>query len=157
MIVSSRFDGDDWEALQWAQHDAYHDALGILMRENERAYRNAAIITGAQNDPIYDSLTALGHRIDHRILQNAHDHLAAAWRNRNRFIQPDLLIKCSVEEMAQDWLGWLQKEVSTWLRDFPQIVRLVCLIIVQQNVKSGYEAEQALQQELGRTYPLGDA
>ncbi len=157
MIVSSRFDGDDWDELMWAMHDVYHEGIRILMRDNESAFNSAAILMQAQDDPIKDSLNAHGCRVDHRSLQNAHDYLAAVWRYRNRFFQPDLLIEDSVEQMAQNWLAWLQQEMQIWQRHFPQLVRLVCLIIVQQNVKSGYEAEQALQREMERIYRLGDA
>jgi hypothetical protein len=157
MIIAGKFENDKWLELQWAQHDVYHDALGVLVRENKRNYESAVFLTNVQDDSIYDSLVTLGNRIDHRTMQNAHDHLAAVWRSRSRFTQPDLFLRDSVEDLAQGWLKWLQQEVSLWPRDFPHLVRMVCLVIVQQNVKSGYDAEDALQKELERIYPLGDA
>jgi len=30
LIVASRFDGDDYDDLQWQQHDAYQQALSII-------------------------------------------------------------------------------------------------------------------------------
>ncbi len=157
MIIAGKFNGDNWLELQRAQHQVYGEALNILRYENEKSYKAATFILMVDEDPIYDSIFSLRHPIDHRTMQDAHDHMAAVWRKKNRYLQPDLFIEATVEDMAKDWLEWLRKEVSMWSRDCPWLVRMVCLIIVQQNVKRGYEAEEALQLELERLYPLADA
>ncbi len=157
MIITDKFNGDNWLELQRAQHDIYGEALNILRSENERSYIGATAILRVEDDPIYDSIVSLCHPIDHRSMQNAHDHMAAVWRKKNRYLQPDLLIEATVQDMAKDWLEWLRKEVCNWPRDYPWLVRMVCLVIVQQNVKSGYEAEETLKLELERLYPLADA
>ncbi len=157
MIIAPKFDGDDWLELQRAQHDTYGEALRILVERCRIAFKNAVVVTAAFDDPIYDTLLVMSDRIDHRTMQNAHDHLAAAWRKKNRFVQPDLFVGQNMAELAREWLLWLRKEVDQWLMSRPGIVRLVCLVLVQQNVKGGYQAEDELLEALRRHYPLTDA
>ena len=157
MIICPKFDGDDWLELQRAQHDIYGEALWILNSRCMRGYKSSVAMTHSFDDPIYDTLKEMPARIDHRTLQNAHDHLAAAWRKENRFVQPDLLIQQTMAELAGEWLIWLREEVDLWLGQDPLLVRLVCLVLVQQNVKGGYKAEEELLVALRHHYPLSDA
>lgn len=108
MIVCSMFEGDDHEALQWQQHDAYPQALSIIVNEAKARLETAERLVGK---------TALGNEVrldrwDHHVLQDAHDLIAALWRLRFGHIQPALpLGGFHVEALATQWLEWLRQHV----------------------------------------------
>lgn len=109
MIVCAMFDGDDYEALQWRQHDAYGQALSIIITEAKARLRLAEALVGP---------TSLGDevrlgRFDHHVLQDAHDLLAALWRLEKGHFQPPLpLSGLHVEAFSTQWLEWLQWKAS---------------------------------------------
>lgn len=109
MIVCSMFEGDDYDALQWQQHDAYGQALSIIVNEAKARLRRTETLVG---------LTALGDEVrldqfDHHVLQDAHDLLAAMWRLENGHFQPPLpLSGLHVEAFVTQWLEWLKWKAS---------------------------------------------
>jgi hypothetical protein len=153
MIVSPRFDNDNWDALQWAQHDVYNEALAIIVGYCDMSYRMAVAMTQSKADAIADCLNA-GFQTDHRTLQNAHDHLAAYWRQSNHHVQPDFGLEGTLAGLCKSWLEWLRITIRDWAFSSPALARAVCLVIVQQNVSQGYDAEEALQVLLKQQYPL---
>lgn len=46
-----------------------------------------------------------------------------------------------------DWLRWLEAEMQSWI-EAPHLVRMVQIILANQNEEKGYEAENALCREL---------
>ena len=82
---------------------------------------------------------------DHRTLQHAHDLLAAVWRFRHDLRQPGLAFvdKHSLDEVQTLWLDWLRHEITGWI-DYPDRVRLVQLILTNQNELPGCMAESQL-------------
>ena len=84
-------------------------------------------------------------RFDHRTLQHAHDLLAAVWRFRHDLRQPGLAFvdKHSLNEVQTLWLDWLRHEITGWV-DYPDRVRLVQLILTNQNKQPGCIAESQL-------------
>ncbi len=109
MIVGAMFDGDDYEGLQLQQHDAYAQALSIIVNEAKRRLDLAERLVGP---------TALGNEVrldrwDHHVLQDAHDLIAALWRLRFGHTQPPLpLGGFHLEALATQWLEWLHQHVS---------------------------------------------
>lgn len=109
MIVGAMFEGDDHEPLQLQQHDAYQQALSIIVNEARRRLREAEALLGP---------TPLGNevrldRFDHHVLQDAHDLLAAIWRLEHGHLQPALdLAGLHIEASATQWLDWLKWKVS---------------------------------------------
>lgn len=103
------FEGDDYEALQWQQHDAYQQALSIIVNEAKARLRRAEALVG--DTPLGDEVRL--DRFDHHVLQDAHDLLAALWRLQNGHFQPPLpLSGLHVEAFATQWLEWLKRKVS---------------------------------------------
>lgn len=108
MIVCSMFEGDDHEALQLQQHDAYGQALSIIVNEAKARLDMAERLVGK---------TALGDEVrlgrwDHHVLQDAHDLIAALWRLRFGHTHPPLpLGGFHVEALATQWLEWLRQHV----------------------------------------------
>ena len=80
---------------------------------------------------------------------HGHDLLAAVWRFRNDFQQPLLpfVDKKSLDELQTLWLGWLRHEIAGWI-DYPHRVRLVQLILTNQNELPGYIAEAQLSLDI---------
>lgn len=109
MIVASMFEGDDHEPLQLQQHDAYQQALDIIVCEARRRLREAEALVGPT--PLGDEVRL--DRFDHQVLQDAHDLLAALWRLENSHLQPTLdLAGLHIEALATRWLDWLKWKVS---------------------------------------------
>ena len=160
MIISTYFSGDNDEQTQLLQHDVYHDALRIIVRNCEGQARLAHMV-------LYDDW---GERwnpsrgYDHRTLQTAHDFLAATWRFRHaswigQYRLPlDSLWDEEPPDFAAHWLEWLENEVKSWNEISSwfsgsddrnaRLIRLVVRILENQNIPVGYRAEKKLAWEL---------
>ena len=147
MIVGSYFRGDSDKVVMWLQHDVYGEALRIISSICQE-YTNFA--HRILDDDWYER--DLSDGFDHRILQDAHDTIAAAWRFRclPSVRQMELPIDGDHEgtpNFVGHWLNWLQEEVRSW-KDSPYLIRLVTRILRNQNKPEGYSAEADLKQEL---------
>ena len=110
MWVGAKFEGDDDDALILAQHDAYGQALTVLVGGASRRWCDA--------EALLDTTTDLGRairndRFDHHVVQDAHDLLAALWRLQRGYLHPQLpgLGPTSAEQIA-DCLAWLARWVE---------------------------------------------
>ena len=147
MIVSSLFRDDVDDRTKWAQHDVYDASLSIIVHGCIRHVQAAAALLEVgwppawSSDPIYD----------HRTLQDTHDVLAAAWRSIADTAQPGLPAPVGDPDLArplmQQWHDWLRAEVAAWV-GHPRLVRLLMTILAHQNIRRGYDAEEALTQAL---------
>lgn len=144
MIVGSMFDGDDYEELQLQQHDAYQQAIRIMIDECLVRFRQAETIVG--------QATELGDAIrqkpsfDHRDIQPAHDDLAAIWRARLGLTHPPLSLPgFHVEKFATEWLQWLRQEMVTM--DGWRVSLLLKAVFLSSDEQD--EAEQHLLNALG--------
>lgn len=145
MIICEMYEGDDM-ALAREQHDVYGIALSLIATGCQRHLSAAcALLSQNPNEHQIDK-----ENFDHRVMQDAHDILAAAWRHRARpprrnFLKDGDLISATQKE----WLHWLRTEITTW-HSKPDLVRLVETILKHQNQDKGYDAEKwlchALQQ-----------
>ena len=151
LIVVKMFDGDDDTELALMQHDAYHDALYILVRACNRF---ASFAIAVLNDKEHDAWVQL-ESFDHRTLQDAHDLLAAAWRFSNDSRQGILPFSetASKPTPKDRWFRWLWEETSHWV-NHPHIVRSVYLILTNQNNQIGYAAEAMLGLLIMDRFPL---
>ncbi len=123
MIVGSRFDGDDYEALQWKQHDAYQQALTIIVQEALARLKRAEALLGPS--PLGDLVRQ--NDFDHQVLQDAHDLIAAVWRARHGYIHPTLpLAGLHIEKAATEWLDWLRGFVRDEVDD--RLMRSVLIV-----------------------------
>lgn len=108
MIVGPMFDGDEHHALQLQQHDAYGQALDIIVHEAKRRLDEAERLVG--KTPLGDEVRL--DRWDHHVIQTVHDLLAAVWRLRFGHTQPSLpLSGFHVEAQTAQWLDWLRSHV----------------------------------------------
>ena len=150
MIVAPRFTNDGDDKMMLAQHDAYDKALGSILRISQRHFRCAAGLPDYYASDVRFFLTL--KVFDHRVLQEAHDLIAAAWRfRRGRTAQQHLFEKTEPAEAARDWLIWLESEVESWM-DAPELPRRVKTILLHQNDPIGHAAERSLCGALRERY-----
>ena len=141
MYVIPFFEDDVDMEVAWKQHDVYSQALGIIVSQcNLYAEFTRRLLDDADH-PEWGTV----ERFDHRTLQHAHDLLAAVWRFRHDLRQPGLAFvdKHSLDEVQTLWLDWLRHEITGWI-DYPDRVRLVQLILTNQNKQPGCIAESQL-------------
>jgi hypothetical protein len=142
MIISIEFEGDSKQVV-YAQHDVYYDALNVIVKNCNRLTLFAKLLL--QVEKLDD--WGLINQYDHRTLQFQHDLLAIAWRFRSNAAQKVLDLNGNESSISQEWLVWLTNEVQSWI-DRPQFVRLVQVILSNQNNALGYEAETRLNLEI---------
>lgn len=142
MIISIEFEGDSKQVAD-AQHDVYYEALNIIVKNCNRfaLFATRLVQTEKCNDWVIIS------QFDHRTLQFQHDLLATAWRYRSNAAQKILDLTGNESSISKEWLGWLTNEVQSWI-DRPEFVRLVQIILTNQNSTLGYEAETRLNLEI---------
>jgi hypothetical protein len=131
------FDGDDWEVLREAQHDAYRGALRIIRETVAERWLSAEKLLDVQTD-IGPSLYG---ELDHRVLQNSHDLLAALWRVSGKYREPQLPLT-PMDDLMTDWVSWLRRHLLTCS---PVPIRYLAEAIAFQNSERGYAAEQAAE------------
>jgi hypothetical protein len=140
MIVCSEFDGDD-QNVAWRQHDVYNSALEIIVTGTNRFTLAARHVLKDQGHASWGRI----QRVDHRTLQGAHDILAAAWRWKFLPRQPELFQSAAdgALNLEKVWLNWLSDEVDSWI-EAPETIRLIQIILSNQNEQTGYAAETTL-------------
>ena len=143
MIVGKSFEGDNTK-LGWLQHDVYHQALGIILEGCRGHLECSCVMLGVPLRGFWP----LDRSTDHRMIQRAHDLLAAAWRHQVCPTAPDLYDSPQAHPVSVDeWLPWLRAEVASWHGE-PDIVACIRTIVINQSADSGYQAEDDLDQLL---------
>lgn len=157
MIVGSKFPGDDNDVLMWVQHDLYGSAVGRVFGACKERYMAAISLTGAS--------TELAERIrdrstfDHRVLQDAHDWIAARFRyvfdpaGQMPLPYDGLSYK---EYLGRCWSEFFPDEVRR-LSEYDTFVLAVLTSVAYQNTDPGYQAEDALVAWLQDHYGPMDA
>jgi hypothetical protein len=137
------FHGDHL-TLAWAQHDRYDDALYQISTGCQDHFDAAATMLDAGSVKDWAATPC-----DHRVMQLAHDLLAATWRHRFDHAQLDLLRTTAAT--VSDWLAWLEAEVESWWRH-PHLLRDMRLSRSRENLPAGYAAEARVAHRLLRRY-----
>lgn len=150
MIVGASFEGDWDDVLKWKQHDVYGDALGIIVATCREHVARAASLLEVERPRQWET----DAQVDHRVLQDAHDILAAVWRHATSPRQTSLLLEVPATRAIRGvngWLEWLRVEVRSWSEE-PRLVALVSAILANQNQPTGYQAEEELVEFLHRRF-----
>ena len=150
MVVKDYFYGDNDPSFRvsWIQHDAYQEALRLIVCGCVEHIRSAFMLAFEDYPKKWDHSV----KYDRRTLQLAHDVIAAAWRFECLKTELPLFFQTDHEDVIYfKWFAWLQNELSLW-RDQAAIVRNVIIILGNQNVENGYRAEDLLTQALVRRY-----
>jgi hypothetical protein len=145
MIVSNYFDGDENDVLKWVQHDAYGDALTFMYRSAADRYLKDIRYTWVSPDFVPKIRHIDG--FDHRVLQLAHDLVAAYYR----FAFCSRLDKLDLPEDFNDkeyylgaWRAYYRQEMGL-LAQKEEIAEAILIAVAFQNTDRGYAAEDKLQ------------
>lgn len=163
MIVSKCFPSDENKTLMWIQHDMYRGGkgVGLLCGEAFRRYSKAVSLLSVTTE-LWEAINEHDSKFypwkkkskdepilawfDHRVLQSAHDTIAAWFR----FCNPDLWLPLFPNDKIvrcvnrAEWRKFWRSEVKR-LIDKHEIAIAVLTAIAYQNQKKGYAAEQELQ------------
>ncbi|MCP9478738.1 hypothetical protein NNA33_12490 [Marisediminitalea aggregata] len=154
MIVGNRFENDNNEALKNVQEKSYGQSLSSMFNVAKKQYITADSILQANhpNIPLLNKINSF----DHRVLQAAHDNIAAAFRYRNQNIKQLNLfdnIKDEPNEYMKLWKDWLCDELSE-LKENANFVRNVIEAVIHSNEEQGYAAEDRLHELLVNYYAI---
>lgn len=154
MWVGAEFRGDEDKELMEIQHDLYGEALGYLFCEAREEFLRA--------ERMLDERTMLGLAIenersfDHRVLQDAHDLIAAEFRyQRADLPQPPLPFDSDTERnrLEEHWRSFVRDEAKQLARE-PETCRAILMTVAYQNTEIGYQAEDTLEALLVERYSL---
>jgi hypothetical protein len=162
MIVGDRFEGDNNDVLKWVQHDLYWTLLPMLFLYMKNRYLWATSYTGVDTD-LSKKIIEID-RFDHRVLQDAHDKIAAFFRYEfpdklSQMVIPGTIPDCkelNLEETLKEcyrreWTKYWYKEIRK-LSNEPIIARAIITAVSYQNTDEGYEAEDLLLELLHDRY-----
>jgi len=154
VIVGNRFENDNNEALKNVQEKSYGQSLTLIFNVAKKQYITADSILQANhpNIPLLNKINS----IDHRVLQAAHDNIAAAFRFRSQYIRQLNLfdkVKDESNEYMKLWSEWIYNELSS-LKDNAIFVRNVIEAVIHSNTEQGYTAEDRLHEFLVDYYSI---
>jgi hypothetical protein len=149
MYVFPEFDGDDNKLLMDIQHETYHS--GRIAGKCQDQYIHACDLLYLHGDP-YKTIKEL-RSIDHRILQDAHDQIAAFFRFSSKELYKPLLDNDDEYKqiLKQLWLDFYEKEI-TEIAAIPAINQTVIRIITNPNSNTGMYGESLLAHHLNKRY-----
>ena len=156
MIISKVYENDCNELLKDVQHDAYWRSIGSIFKAARAELLQADAILGT-NLLIAEKARKV-QALDHRVLQNAHDILAAAFRYHHDDggqlalgESPDAQrLRYSIE-----WAQWLEEQLRELIK-YPQFVRSTVECVIFSNGEVGYMAENRLSDLLLTHLSAGD-
>jgi hypothetical protein len=152
MIVGSCFNGDSNETLMLIQHDLYFPLLGLLVQYSKERYLNAIRLIGVKTE--LAKLVEQIKRFDHRVLQNAHDRIAAYYRfaHDNRGQMPLPFDNKTYEDfLIEEWSTFFTEEAQKLTESDP-IVIAILTAVAYENTQKGYAAEKHLLTLLDMRY-----
>lgn len=156
MIIFNIYHGDTNEILKLVQHDCYMCKVSFIFEQAKRRFIQADAIIQS-NLPIIKDLRAI-EKIDHRVLQDAHDIIAAAYRyyhddggQLNLFRQDTTLENYYINK----WTEWYEEKIKA-LIECPDFVSFVVLSVLNMNTKTGYDFEHRLCDFLMVHFSMGD-
>ena len=156
MMVFNVYQDDNNQVLKLVQHAHYGGKVTHMFRQAKLRFILADMILQA-NLPIIKEIRAI-EQLDHRVLQDAHDIIAATYRYRhddggqlNLFRQDQKL----EDYYASKWTQWYEDKI-TELLESSEFVRFVVLAVLHTNTKNGYEYEHRLCDFLICHFSMGD-
>ena len=144
MIVFDVYEDDKNDILKNVQHDCYMNSVGSIFIKPKLRFIQADAILQSKL-PIIKQIHEI-ESIDHRILQDAHDIIAAAYRHQyddggqlNLFRQDQKL----EDYYTCQWLEWYNAKILELIED-PDFVRFAVFAVLHGNTKTGDEFEHRL-------------
>ncbi|CAM5195708.1 hypothetical protein [Alishewanella longhuensis] len=156
MIVGYVFENDINDLLKGIQHDSYPQSVTKIFLSCRRAMSKAEAILGIFIDDVEKARDIVN--FDHRVLQDAHDIIAAAYRYK--FDDGgQLKLGESIEEQSHrylsGWGNWLEQELDE-LTGYRRFAHSVIESVIYKNTDKGYKAEHSIADILLTHYSAED-
>lgn len=157
MILAPRFLGDEHIWVMDIQHGVYMQSIARLTDEVCRVFCFACVVTEALPDLLQSLRRVQTQGVDHRILQETHDHVAARYRAVNlAWLQPTLLLdwdQSNEVRVLQDWQTFWTGAVQIICED-ALLLRACAECIATSGGKSNAEKEEFLLQLVRQRFPV---
>ncbi len=154
MIIGARFPGDENKTLMQVQHDVYMFTVGKLYDEALNRYLQAARPVGVETELTKRLRKRKG--FDHRVLQDAHDHIAAYYRFRGCPVEYLILLQGSdpgLDAIKCHWQEYFAQQCWEIAQNDLAVIEILTAV-AYENTEKGYEAEERLMAILKERYPL---
>ncbi len=154
IVVGSRFPGDDNETLMWVQHELYGVHVGALFSYARERYLRAARLLGLHTD-LGEKLSHV-RSFDHRVLQDAHDVVAAYYRFAHDPGGQLLLLDEGVsyeEHLRLSWSRYFHQEAQALAED-DAVANAILRSVAYANLPEGHQAEEQLAALLSTRYAI---
>ncbi len=147
------FQGDDNKLVMDIQHNAYSQLVGMIFHHAAMRFVQAAELVEFRN-PLVVKLESI-KVFDHRVLQNAHDYIAAWFR----YSVPDasqlpLFGEAGIDSkdfIERRWIDFFKSEIDSLVRE-SAFVRAVIKAVVHANKDEGRVAERTITKLLTFRY-----
>lgn len=152
MLVYPVFEGDDNQTLAWVQHNAYWKLIGSFFRYAADHYLNDIRYTW--ESPDFINIIRKTESFDHRVLQDAHDMVAAYYRFILAPHQDHLEITEGFDIKSYylaAWEAYYHQEISL-LSQVEEFSEAIVTAVAFQNTERGYAAEAKLREFLLQRY-----
>ena len=152
MIVGDSFAGDTNVKLMWIQHDLYRELVVYLFTQARERYSAAVRLVGVNTELRLRVATVEG--FDHRVLQGAHDKIAAYYRFAHdpRGQMPLPFDGLPYEEyLIGRWCSFFSQEVRR-LVEIDEVSIAIITAVAYENTPRGYQAEDLLMEILTGRY-----
>jgi hypothetical protein len=154
MIVGNCFPGDENKVLKWLQHDLYMELMGNLFYTSARRYLELGSLLQEQTEWVEKINSIKG--FDHRVLQQAHDIIAAYFRLTfdpgGQFPVP-FDDKDYKKYLKDNWVQYYSKTCRE-LAESDQIAWDILQAVLNKNTKVGYAAEEQLAELILDRFPI---
>ena len=149
MIIGHVYRGDDNDILKWLQHEEYRGKTCEMFHAARiRLHRADLLLEGNL------AITKQANRIrsiDHRILQDAHDILAALYRvewDDGCQLRINETPEQQDERYVKHWNQWFEDKVNEVCDNNYRFIRAVIQSVVFDRTKIGYMAESDVCRQL---------
>lgn len=156
MIITEVFENDQNKFLKKVQHDEYGQSIGRIFEAARSEFIHADAVLNAKL-LMAEELRAVT-TFDHRVLQDAHDIIAAAYRYRHDDggqLQLGESRDTQQIRYLRQWTSWLTSQLKELVR-YPQFVRPTVESVLFANTEMGYTAENRLCDTLLTHFSAGD-
>ncbi len=156
MIICRTYSSDDNELLKYAQHDSYMQNVGALFHGARTALVYAEAVLGT--DLLIVEKAKAIDQLDHRVLQDPHDIIAAAYRHLHDDGGQYRLLHRNHDLRSRynaDWNEWFSAEIQALVKHV-RFVRSVVESFVFTNSPLGPVAEHSVCDVLMTRYGMED-
>lgn len=145
MITGAYFEGDCNLGVMELQHEDYHRMIGHLVGNARKIYLSYDWYRWMDSS-LHKRLETMAS-FDHRVIQAAHDLIAASfrylfcWHDEDKVFPEGYRVK---ETYLDAWRAYYEKENLGLISQRPVLLAIV-LALAYQNTEKGYAAESELE------------